>query len=302
MALELAGAFANDGFKLRDGHWAGTLAPGESKIIAVNLYAGNEYWLSAGATEKAKKLTVECSTKRARRSPREKFNSGTKAAAGSPWKTAASILSECHWKRGRRRSLFPLQLQMKARLAPPVRGRCLSSSLAASLPKNQRYFPGRPTVGIRLQPARHRFTAMVRSRETGPTCSCPHDSIMKVIRPSFGYVKGAVARTEKDGYVANEDIRPAPADARGRKTSRRRRNEWPDLAGHRRARANSLGSNSDDPRLIAPPEAASGGEPTPDFRYEPTPLPRSEATSGSSTPQSARIGMTSLRRRLPAVG
>src|SRR5438874_712466 len=38
VALELAGAFSNDGFKLRDGHWAGTLGPNESKVIAVNLY------------------------------------------------------------------------------------------------------------------------------------------------------------------------------------------------------------------------------------------------------------------------
>src|SRR6476620_12211971 len=59
VALELAGAFSNDGFKLRDGHWAGTLAPDESKLIAVNLYAGNEYWFSAGATDEAKALTVE---------------------------------------------------------------------------------------------------------------------------------------------------------------------------------------------------------------------------------------------------
>ena len=59
VALELAGAFSNDGFKIRDGHWSGSLAPGESKIIAVNLYAGNQYWFSAGATEKAKKLTVD---------------------------------------------------------------------------------------------------------------------------------------------------------------------------------------------------------------------------------------------------
>ncbi len=59
VALELAGAFSNDGFKLRDGHWSGTLAPDESKLIAVNLYAGNEYWFSAGATEKAKKLAVD---------------------------------------------------------------------------------------------------------------------------------------------------------------------------------------------------------------------------------------------------
>ena len=82
VALELAGAFANDGFKLRDGHWGGTLAPGESKIIAVNLYAGNEYWLSAGATEKAKKLTVDLFDETGAPVAAETFNAGAKAAAG----------------------------------------------------------------------------------------------------------------------------------------------------------------------------------------------------------------------------
>jgi hypothetical protein len=82
VALELAGAFSNDGFKLRDGHWAGTLAPGESKIIAVNLYAGNEYWFSAGATEKAKKLAVDLFDETGTLVVAETFNSGTKAAAG----------------------------------------------------------------------------------------------------------------------------------------------------------------------------------------------------------------------------
>ena len=82
VALELAGAFANDGFKLRDGHWASTLAPGESKIIAVNLYAGNEYWFSAGATEKAKKLAVDVFDETGAPLVTETFNSGTKAAAG----------------------------------------------------------------------------------------------------------------------------------------------------------------------------------------------------------------------------
>ena len=56
VALELAGAFSNDGFKLRDGHWTGTLSPGESRVIAVNLYSGNEYWFCAGATEISKKI------------------------------------------------------------------------------------------------------------------------------------------------------------------------------------------------------------------------------------------------------
>ncbi len=82
VALELAGAFSNDGFKLRDGHWTGTLARGESKVIAVNLYAGNEYWFSAGATEKAKKLSVEVFDETGALVAGEKFNSGTKAASG----------------------------------------------------------------------------------------------------------------------------------------------------------------------------------------------------------------------------
>lgn len=82
VALELAGAFSNDGFKLRDGHWTGTLARGDSKVIAVNLYAGNEYWFSAGATEKAKKLSLEVFDEMGAPVPGEKFNSGTKAASG----------------------------------------------------------------------------------------------------------------------------------------------------------------------------------------------------------------------------
>ena len=39
-ALDVAGAFTNDGFKMRDGHWCGTIKPHEHALIAVNLYAG----------------------------------------------------------------------------------------------------------------------------------------------------------------------------------------------------------------------------------------------------------------------
>ena len=56
--LDLAGAFSNDGFKMRDGHWSGTIKPHDHALIAVNLYAGNQYWFSAGATEPAKKIEV----------------------------------------------------------------------------------------------------------------------------------------------------------------------------------------------------------------------------------------------------
>ena len=34
--LDLTGAFTNDGFKLRDGHWAGQLKPKDRAVIAVN--------------------------------------------------------------------------------------------------------------------------------------------------------------------------------------------------------------------------------------------------------------------------
>jgi hypothetical protein len=57
-ALELAGAFGNDGFKLRDGHWAGPIKAGDSKLVQVNLYAGNEYYFTVASTEKAKKLAL----------------------------------------------------------------------------------------------------------------------------------------------------------------------------------------------------------------------------------------------------
>ena len=57
-ALELAGAYANEGFKLRDGHWSGPIKVGEAKLIQVNLYAGNEYYFSVAATDKAKKMAL----------------------------------------------------------------------------------------------------------------------------------------------------------------------------------------------------------------------------------------------------
>ncbi len=82
VALDLAGAFANDGFKLRDGHWAGTLQPDESKLIAVNLYAGNEYWFSAGATDKARQISVDLFDETGAPAATERYNAGTKAAVG----------------------------------------------------------------------------------------------------------------------------------------------------------------------------------------------------------------------------
>ena len=80
--LDLAGAFSNDGFKMRDGHWTGTLKPKEPALIAVNLYAGNQYWFSVGAIEPAKKIEVSVYDETGRPVTTESYNEGERAAAG----------------------------------------------------------------------------------------------------------------------------------------------------------------------------------------------------------------------------
>lgn len=83
-ALDLAGAFTNDGFKIRDGHWCGTIKPNEHALVAVNLYAGNQYWFTAGATDLAKKIAVTLYDEAGKQVVTDNYNSdsGEKAAAG----------------------------------------------------------------------------------------------------------------------------------------------------------------------------------------------------------------------------
>ena len=81
-ALDLAGAFSNEGFKIRDGHWSGTIKPHDHALIAVNLYAGNQYWFSVGATDSAKKLAVNVYDETGKLVQTESYNENEKAAAG----------------------------------------------------------------------------------------------------------------------------------------------------------------------------------------------------------------------------
>ncbi|HEY2139458.1 MAG TPA: hypothetical protein VGH00_05210 [Chthoniobacterales bacterium] len=82
-ALDLTGAFSNDGFKLRDGHWAGQIKPAERALIAVNLYAGNQYWFSAAAANaKAKKIAVAVYDESGKPMTTESYNDGERASAG----------------------------------------------------------------------------------------------------------------------------------------------------------------------------------------------------------------------------
>jgi hypothetical protein len=81
-ALDVAGAFSNDGFKIRDGHWCGVLKPHDHALVAVNLYAGNQYWFSAAADEPAKKIAVSVYDETGKQLTTESYNNEEKAAAG----------------------------------------------------------------------------------------------------------------------------------------------------------------------------------------------------------------------------
>ena len=82
-ALDLTGAFSNDGFKLRDGHWAGQINPKDRALIAVNLYAGNQYWFSvAAANAKAKKIAVDIYDEGGKPMTSEGYTEGERASAG----------------------------------------------------------------------------------------------------------------------------------------------------------------------------------------------------------------------------
>jgi hypothetical protein len=81
-ALDVAGAFSNDGFKVRDGHWCGVVKPRDHSLVAVNLYAGNQYWFSAAAAEPEKKIAVSVYDETGKQMTIESYNNGEKAAAG----------------------------------------------------------------------------------------------------------------------------------------------------------------------------------------------------------------------------
>src|SRR5436189_2746081 len=81
-ALDVAAAFSNDGFKIRDGHWCGIVKPHDHSLVAVNLYAGNQYWFSVGATEPAKKVAVSVYDETGNHVSTESYDSRDRAAAG----------------------------------------------------------------------------------------------------------------------------------------------------------------------------------------------------------------------------
>ena len=80
--LDLAGAFQNDGFKIRDGNYLGQVSKDHSQIVAVNLYSGNAYWFTASTGQKVDKLNVSLFDDSGKPVSYMPYQSGPRAAAG----------------------------------------------------------------------------------------------------------------------------------------------------------------------------------------------------------------------------
>lgn len=81
-ALELAGAFSNDGYKIRDGYWPGEIERERPQFLEVNLFAGNEYWFSAAATAPARRIVVSIFDEAGKPVEFQAYEDGPVAAAG----------------------------------------------------------------------------------------------------------------------------------------------------------------------------------------------------------------------------
>lgn len=83
-----------------------------------------------------------------------------------------------------------------------------------------------------------------------PDLKLPKDTVVKLIRPSFGYSKIQVVASGLQGYVASEEIRPASSALLAAATTSPIDSVTapPGPAGER------FNLNSNDPRLVPPPE------------------------------------------------
>ena len=153
--------------------------------------------------------------------------------------------------------MFRLQLQMKRLSLLPLGALALLSAGCAST-INSGALSGTVGSWYAVIAPQTPFYHYGPQQGNGPDSQLPKDSIMKVIRPSFGFVKVQLQDGES-GYVANEDIRPAPATLVAEKLAPPPPEVPPALA----SQGEQFQLDSEDPRLIAPPE------PLP----EPTPIP-----------------------------
>jgi hypothetical protein len=84
-----------------------------------------------------------------------------------------------------------------------------------------------------------------------PDKKLPRETLVKLIRPSFGFSKVQLVESGEQGYVASDQIKPASSTALIAATTP----TPPDsLTPASTPAAEQFNLNSDDPRLVPPPE------------------------------------------------
>jgi hypothetical protein len=91
-----------------------------------------------------------------------------------------------------------------------------------------------------------------------PDMTLPKDTIVRLIRPSFGYSKIQLVSSGEQGYVLSEEIKPAPASLVAAATISPADSIAAPPIG---PPSETFNLNSSDPRLVPPPEQL----PDPDF-------------------------------------
>lgn len=98
----------------------------------------------------------------------------------------------------------------------------------------------------------------------GPDESLSKNTLMTLIRPSFGYCKVHLVATSQEGYVASEDIRPAPP------TLLASLNPPAQASTSTSAARENFDLHSSDPASVPPPEALPAPD-LPPATAEPSP-------------------------------
>jgi hypothetical protein len=80
--LDLAGAFQNDGFKIRDGTWYAQISKDHPQTIQVNLYSGNAYWFSVADANGSTAVSVSVFDDHGNPVEVQSYQKDNKAAAG----------------------------------------------------------------------------------------------------------------------------------------------------------------------------------------------------------------------------
>jgi hypothetical protein len=98
----------------------------------------------------------------------------------------------------------------------------------------------------------------------GPDQELPKDTLVTLIRPSFGYSKVQLVQSNAEGYVASEDIKPAPPTLLAALN--------PPAETASTSSVDNFDVRSTDPNYVPPPEALPDPD-LPPVTEEPSPTP-----------------------------